>query len=536
MSKVKKIIVSVILAFFLLTTTFIPSTKAQQQGNWYLQDYQDWYARVYDQSNPDEVFGERYTAAQVEWVIYGLIAFLNNHILGNEMADVTSCLINANGDPLRCLQEIGDLFNNPLFKLASSAPQNATYYANSNVHPIRLLFSSPISGIGYFKEKFLVNSTFVPEVKAQGFGFMTAAAPIQTMWKVARNISYFFMVIVIIALAFAIMFRVKLSPQTVVTVELMLPKLILTLILITFSYAIAGFMIDLMYVALGLIAALFSQSGLFDLTWADAFTNLAGLTTNLFSLLLAYIIWFILATLTHIINNEILTTIIGIIFLVVVLIVCIFLLFRIAFLLLKTYFIILLLIIGGPFIILGGLLGGRGFGGWLRNLIANLGVFVAVGPMFAFAFLFVASSFQPGIINEILKFLIEKLGIQLPFSPKLEVFSNPEWYPPFAGGVNVNYFWLIGSLVILTLIPHLNNILRTAILGGEFKYGTAIGETLKPPAIATGTHVYEELTSGANTRLGQIGITLRVDQQGSVQRRLLDEIARALQIQTRRRE
>ena len=49
------------------------------------------------------------------------------------------------------------------------------------------------------------------------------------------------------------MFRAKINPQTVVTIQSAIPKAVVALILVTFSYAIAGLMIDLMYLLIGLI-------------------------------------------------------------------------------------------------------------------------------------------------------------------------------------------------------------------------------------------------------------------------------------------
>ena len=72
------------------------------------------------------------------------------------------------------------------------------------------------------------------------------------------------------------MFRVKINPQTVVSLQTMIPKLIITMLLVTFSFAIAGFVIDLVYV---IIVAFIGMLGLNQLT-----TNLPGtinITTNI---------------------------------------------------------------------------------------------------------------------------------------------------------------------------------------------------------------------------------------------------------------
>lgn len=65
-----------------------PDPTAAPTGTWYNQSFNDWFNKVYnpDVSPDNEIFGERYTAAQVQWVIYGLGAFLINIPFGNSAA------------------------------------------------------------------------------------------------------------------------------------------------------------------------------------------------------------------------------------------------------------------------------------------------------------------------------------------------------------------------------------------------------------------------------------------------------------------
>lgn len=79
-----------------------------------------------------------------------------------------------------------------------------------------------------------------------GIGF-TSLEPLLALWSTFRNIAYFVFIIIFIAVGFAIMFRVKIDPRTVMTIENQIPKIIVGLVLVTFSYAIAGFLIDMMY-------------------------------------------------------------------------------------------------------------------------------------------------------------------------------------------------------------------------------------------------------------------------------------------------
>src|SRR3990170_138343 len=96
---------------------------------------------------------------------------------------------------------------------------------------------------------------------AQGAGY-TALSPLIPLWTAFRNISYLAFVVIFILIGFMIMFRAKLDPQTVVNVQNSLPKLVITLLLITFSFAIAGFMVDLIYLGIYLMLSVLASQGL----------------------------------------------------------------------------------------------------------------------------------------------------------------------------------------------------------------------------------------------------------------------------------
>lgn len=97
-----------------------------------------------------------------------------------------------------------------------------------------------------------------PAYADNGIGF-TGLSPLLNIWTVFRNITYLLFVIVFIVIGFAIMFRVHIDPRTVMTIENQIPKIIVALILVTFSFAIAGFLIDIMYVFMYLAFGIFSQ-------------------------------------------------------------------------------------------------------------------------------------------------------------------------------------------------------------------------------------------------------------------------------------
>lgn len=86
---------------------------------------------------------------------------------------------------------------------------------------------------------------------------------------------YVFSTIIFLIIGIMIILRVKVSPQAVITIQSAVPQIITTLILVTFSYAIAGLVIDLANIIQAIVVAmLFSVKGvsldsaLFSDSWA----------------------------------------------------------------------------------------------------------------------------------------------------------------------------------------------------------------------------------------------------------------------------
>ena len=114
--------------------------------------------------------------------------------------------------------------------------------------------ASTVEYLVYMKNKFGI----VQPAYAQGAGTgFNGLQPIAKIWEAFRNITYLAFVIVFVAIGLMIMLRVKIDPRTVMTIQNSIPRIIIGLILVTFSFAIAGFLIDLMYVFIFLIFGLF---------------------------------------------------------------------------------------------------------------------------------------------------------------------------------------------------------------------------------------------------------------------------------------
>ena len=412
----KKLLVSFFVGLVILLSFAPYLSPVKAQTTWYNQSFQDWYGKVYDTKNPSEIFGERYTAAQVQWVIYGLFSFILNSA-GN--SNVLSCVLSNTANLSTCKDAIQNL-------LISQTNTNTTYKPDNNLLSHVFATDRPLSGIGYIKNK-IDNFSLVPIAHAQtaGFGF-NMLQPIQSMWVAIRNFAYALFVIAAIVLSFMIMFRVKLSPQTVISVQSALPKIIIALILVTFSYAIAGFLVDLMYVVIGLISVAatpmvghflgmntLTSTNLFNIMtvgqpWGGTqfgFLGIGVVYTVLFIIFFIVLLFLNLGILVSAgigvgisaligVAGPILGTI-GIVIGIILVIMILVFFFRVLWTLTKAFVNIILLTIFAPLqIALGVVVPNIGFGAWLKSYISNLATFVVVGTLTLLSIVFLTQGWQ----------------------------------------------------------------------------------------------------------------------------------------------
>lgn len=93
------------------------------------------------------------------------------------------------------------------------------------------------------------------QVVGSGSGVL---APIFKLWEVSRNIAYLAMIMIFVFVGLMVMFRQKLNPQTVVSVQMALPGLIIGLVMITFSYFLASLISDLAFVGTNIVGYYFA--------------------------------------------------------------------------------------------------------------------------------------------------------------------------------------------------------------------------------------------------------------------------------------
>lgn len=119
----------------------------------------------------------------------------------------------------------------------------------------------PPSSFAAIARNTLENAGFVPKTYAQGIGF-SALTTFQPIWKAFRDLAYLLIVVVMVGVGFMIMFQIG-GGENAVTLESALPRLVIALLAIAFSYAIAGFFIDLMYISIAFVVQLLgNQAGL----------------------------------------------------------------------------------------------------------------------------------------------------------------------------------------------------------------------------------------------------------------------------------
>lgn len=256
-----------------------------------------------------------------------------------------------------------------------------------------LLSTPPVSSVNYLAtvgERLHLAQPAYAQAGATGFGY-EGLRPAREIWTAFRNIAYLLATIGFVILSFMIMFRVKLSAQTVLGAQQAIFKLVIVFFAISFSYFIAGLIIDLIFLFSFLIISMFVSTGLVGPNQTTVQTGLlrgnifstasallgvlgeggaviASLGDSLFRSIFQTAAGGTINSLFNLAANNIGQVIIGL--------AIIFSLFRLLVALLFAYLEILMLTILAPLMILPDILpGGRAFAGWAKRIFANAMVF-----------------------------------------------------------------------------------------------------------------------------------------------------------------
>lgn len=369
--------------------------------------------------------------------------------------------------------------------------------------------SPPASGVQYLADLGQNLGIIKPAYAQEGVGFRSLT-PLLGIWKVFRNIAYFLFVLVFIGIGFAIMFRVKISPQAVVTIQSAIPRIVIALILVTFSYAIVGFMLDLMYVLVFLIFSLFREALLFNYPGLnDAIKGLdsqGGLTLPL--QVLFTLASYVFAVLPRLVIIFAPAPILALIVLVIVLYTQI----RILFSVLLAYVGIILSLFFGPLqIALGALPGNGSIGAWFRNLLANVAVLPTIWIMIMLAGFFLSYGPLP-TPTDVGNDLNQWMNILRQLNP-INAFTGGG-FNPVAG--SIQGFWNILSFITMPLLgfgiflltPKAAQMVKDTLKVTPFKYGTAFGEAMRPVSGPLRYGWRSAKTVGGDVAQGYIGSKL----------------------------
>lgn len=343
---------------------------------------------------------------------------------------------------------------------------------------------------------------------AAGYGY-TGLKPVIGLWRLFRNIVYILLVLVFIVIGIGIMLRVNVDARSVMSIQNQLPKIIIGIILITFSYAIAGLIVDLMYVSMYLVYYLFysyTQQGTgiemgglnpSHLQGANPLSAVGGIggvggiaegvagpigdlissmLDNTFGSILAAIVGGLVggaagsiipfvgtaigaglgAVAGGLVGGKLLGLVGGLLAYIIIFIAVFWALMRLWFLLLRSYIFFLIDVVLAPFWIGLGLLpkgGTAGFSSWLRDIVANLAVFPATLFILLLAKIFTAN-----------------------FAGSVD---GQPFVPPLIGNLNdISSFSSIIGLGILLLLPGVVTMVRDTLKAPGFKYTQQIAQSL----------------------------------------------------------
>lgn len=283
--------------------------------------------------------------------------------------------------------------------------------------------NKPVTTAGY-----LASINPIVQIGAQTPGgadvLQKETSPILTFWVASRNFAYIAFVLILVTIGFMLMFRSKIDPRTTVTVTAALPNLVVSMVLITFSLALAAFLIDFGKLLEEVVKAIINGA----LTGGKALVG-GGTGSNQVGLSVGDI-WgnFVFN------NNNNLTLgngagdLVGTFVNLVILIFGFFVGIQVFIMLLTKYVSILVKPIMAPFVFLIGALPGKGHvsGGWFKGYLVDVLTFPVV-------------------------LLILNLASAIKQAPALSPQGDP--FGLLAPGSNLTSLAALGVLIFATKVP-----------------------------------------------------------------------------------
>lgn len=382
--------------------------------------------------------------------------------------------------------------------------------------------ASTQSYLAYVSQNLQKHKIIPQALAATGVGFSTFS-PFLVIWIAFRNLAYLGVVVFFIVYGFMMMFRINLGQKTVISVQLAIPKLIITLLIITFSYAIVGLMFDLMWVVISFFIGYLKTQGIISdsVIWqpAVAASGKAGIILSfiinslisgpaaifgILSLILGGTAAGAIALVGYTPLLGGISFLVGLIVTIAVLISYIKLFFK----LISAFISVVISLVTAPLVLLGNAFpGSQVIGTWTRGVLANLSVFPITMLLLLFSYLLMI---QPilGLFTDATGFLsftginFTKIGEAIFGVKSLVDYGNtnltsvPLITPPWVGFSVRGLLALLGVGLLLMASKYVD-IVRDALKVPPFKYGSDLGAALK-----TGKGMYDEgkkLISGVAT-------------------------------------
>jgi hypothetical protein len=279
--------------------------------------------------------------------------------------------------------------------------------------------SPPISGVDYLADVSKNIAIGRPaRAQVEGYRFLE---PVRELWQVSRNVAYLAFVIIFVVIGAMIMARARIDPRTVATVQNAIPGIVIALILVTFSYALSGLMIDVSTVSIRLIAGFFTQARFADPNLLKQITDLETGNKSFFQFIAPLfpdeigavknvtekIIETILETFGVAgVFGDFLSAVGGGLFALIIALAIVFAIFRTFFMLLTAFVSIIMLTVISPFQFLIGAIPGRGgvFVGWARSMLNQVLIFPVTFAMIVLSAVFIDAENFGGITKPIGEF------------------------------------------------------------------------------------------------------------------------------------
>lgn len=124
------------------------------------------------------------------------------------------------------------------------------------------LFNNPpeVDVVAHLAQEWVPGYSNADSVYADGYSDLQDTH-VDRIWSSVRDIAYIGYVLIMIVIGFMIMFRHKIGGQTMVTIGNSIPKLVVSLVLVTFSFAIMGLIIDIGGFILSLVKVILYGNG-----------------------------------------------------------------------------------------------------------------------------------------------------------------------------------------------------------------------------------------------------------------------------------